>query len=154
MAFRCYDESIAIFAASQYSTGSGFPLLCRGYLWIAEGDPRQAEGDFRLCIQAADKYMWTKLVVRAVAGLAEAAYLCGDLARSGKLFGAAAKLDAEAIKLDPLSSSARARFAEIYEFRRSMAAACERRHNSIFDAARQEGSRFTLVEAIALGLES
>ena len=153
MAFRCYDESIAIFAASPYPKAGAFPLLYRGHLWMEQGDLLRAEGDLCACIQAVikDLWMWARLAVRALAGLAEAAYACGDPARAGRLFGAVAKLNAEAIKDDPFE--ARARFGDIYEFRRDMAAACERRQDPAFEAAWQEGSELTLLAAIAMGLE-
>ncbi len=155
MAFRCYDESIAIFAASPYPSGGGFPLLYRAYTWMAREELLRAEGDLSSCIRAVttDLWAWSKIAIRAVAGLAEAAYACGDLVRAGRLFGAAAKLDAEAIKLDFMTSSANARFGEIYEFHRDMAAANERRHDPAFETAWQEGSQLTFSEAIAVGLE-
>jgi predicted ATPase len=152
MALRCYDESTAIFAASPYPKAGAFPLFYRGHLWMEHGDLRRAQSDFCLSIQAVSKdlWMWARLAIRAVAGLAEAAYTCGNLARAGTLFGAVAQLNAEAIKDDPFES--RARFGDIYEFRRDMAAANERRQNSAFEAAWQEGSKLTLPEAIAIGL--
>lgn len=49
--------------------------------------------------------------------------------------------------------SSRARFGEIYEFSRAMAAAAEYRSNPTFETAWQEGARLTLAEAIDAVLE-
>jgi hypothetical protein len=49
--------------------------------------------------------------------------------------------------------SSRARFGEIFEYSRAMAAAAKYRSNPIFEAAWQEGTRMTLAEAIGAVLE-
>lgn len=79
------------FAASPYPSGGGFPLLYRAYAWMEQGDLLRAEGDLRLCIRTVTKdlWVWSKIAIRAAAGLAEAAYVCGDLMRAGRLFGVA-----------------------------------------------------------------
>jgi hypothetical protein len=129
--------------------GSAYTLLYRGHTRLRQGDLQRAAADYRRCIEAVvpDLAGWGHHAVRALVALAEIACQRGDLAYSGKLFGAAAALD-------PVSSapSASVRFAEIYEFKRSLAAA-ERRRDPVFEAAWQEGEKLTLQEAVSLALE-
>jgi predicted ATPase/DNA-binding SARP family transcriptional activator len=148
-ALRCFEESLSLFAVVPFSDGSAWPHFYRGYTWLAKDELSNAKEDFRQCIQivTAGYIGWRKLLIRSCAGLAEIAWRRAEIGLSGKLFAAAATLDAAA-----LEPAARGRFGEVQAFVCTMAATPEYRRDPVFAQGWQEGERLTLEEAIALAL--
>lgn len=150
MAIRCFDESIALFAASPFPVGGGFPLLFRGHVRLSQNELDGALDDFCqgiAVVTSAGPKGWEKLIIRPLAGVGEVVRRRGDLMLAGKLLAAAASAD---IRSDEPSS--KGLFGETVGFIHIMAPAPTYRQEPIFAAGWAEGEALTLDAAVALAL--
>jgi predicted ATPase/DNA-binding SARP family transcriptional activator/tetratricopeptide (TPR) repeat protein len=146
---RCCEESLALFAALPFSDGEIWPRFYLGHTLLAEDDLSGAERNFGACIRIVlGGYPgWQKLAIWSLPGLGEIAYRQGKLELAGKLFGAAAALDASLQE-----PAAHGRLSEVNGFLRTMAVAEEYRRDPIIDAGWLKGEKLSLTEVVELAL--
>ena len=158
LALRCFDESIALFAASPYPVGSTFPLLYRGHVYLLHDELDCALDDFRQAISVVTAFGqkgWENLLIREVASVGEIARRANDLLLAGQLFAAAVTADTRSMTPSNKGllyevADLQGLFSETADFTRIMAPVPTYRQDPIFAAGWDEGEALSLDAAISL----